>query len=87
MSLSWQTDGTGELFLLKFISVSILFPLPFLSSQILLDVLDGTMVVLAMYTLAIINPGHFLYRDAEEDSDMLDKGDMGSGQSSPRATY
>lgn len=48
------------------------------------DVLDGAMVVLAMYSLAIINPGYFLYRNLAEESDVLDKE---TPASTPRATY
>ena len=44
------------------------------------------MVVLAMYSLAIINPGYFLYRDAE-DSDIVEKDVVGSVASTPHATY
>ena len=47
------------------------------------DVLDGAMVVLAMYSLAIVNPGYFHYRDIQE-SDMLEKD---SAVSTPRASY
>ncbi|KIP07455.1 hypothetical protein PHLGIDRAFT_30017 [Phlebiopsis gigantea 11061_1 CR5-6] len=55
-----------------------------ISTQVYFNVLDGAMVVLAMYSLAIINPGYFLYRDAVEESDMLEKD---TPTSTPRETY